>query len=307
MLQQTQVAVVIPYYQRWMERFPEIEHLAKAELSEVIKLWEGLGYYSRARHLHRAACDLVKHHGGKLPSDRSCLEKVVGLGPYTIGAILSFAFHQKAAAVDGNVVRVLTRYTAFEEIVCHSQNQKKIKLYAEEILPDHEPWVVVEALIELGATVCTREPKCYLCPLSRSCQGLKLGIADLLPRKKEKTAVTHLKRYVALVEAEGHLLLRKGKEGGVMADLYEFPYFDSEDARAEFLSCFQMANDSCQILSEAAHTFTRFRAKLYPILWKALARIEVPDYHWVALTEVTNLPFSAGHRRILRHYENFTH
>lgn len=307
MLQQTQVSVVVPYYERWMRCFPSIADLAAADLDQVIKLWEGLGYYSRARHLHQAAKYLMEHHGGQLPNQREQLEKVVGLGPYTIGAILSFAFHQKSAAVDGNVIRVLSRYTALEEVVCLSQTQKKIKAYAEAILPDHEPWVVAEALIELGATVCGREPKCYLCPLSPSCEGLKKGIADQLPNKKKKQETTYLHRYVAVVVAEGSLLLQRGAQGEVMADLYEFPYFSSEEERSYFLAHYGIDSTPDHHLSETAQTFTRFRVKLYPAVWKALCRIEVPDYHWIALSEVKNLPFSAGHRRILREYENFAH
>ena len=154
MLQQTQVAVVIPYFLHWMQRFPTIHHLAKASLDEVVKAWEGLGYYSRVRHLHEAAKYLVEHFNGQLPSEEEDLKKIKGLGPYTIGAILSFAFHQKKAAVDGNVIRVLTRYFGLEEDISKVATVNKLRQLAQELLPDEEPWIVNEALIELGATLC---------------------------------------------------------------------------------------------------------------------------------------------------------
>ena len=164
MLQQTQARVVIDYYQRWMKKFPDIEHLARAPLEEVIKQWEGLGYYVRARNLHKAAQYLVEHHQGIFPSSRELLEKIPGIGPYTVGAILSFAFHQKAAAVDGNVIRVLTRLFAMQEEVQTQSSKKWLWKCAENLLPEKEPWILVEGLIELGATVCTLKPKCSQCP-----------------------------------------------------------------------------------------------------------------------------------------------
>jgi A/G-specific adenine glycosylase len=303
MLQQTQVVVVREYYERWMIRFPTIADLAHAELNEVIKTWEGLGYYSRARNLHRAALYLMEHHEGQLPSTRGELEKVVGLGPYTIGAILSFAFHQKAAAVDGNVIRVLSRYAGLEEDICLSATKKKIWEYAEQLLPDEEPWVVVEALIELGATVCTRQPQCFQCPLSQKCTGLQSGKADLLPIKGGKTGITPLYRHVTVITCEGNLLLKKGKKGEVMADLYEFPYFECiKEAHLQdhLQKEMKLSVSFLKKLPLITHSFTRFRAKLYPSIWKALSRIEVPGYHWIRYPELKQFPFSAGHRRILK-------
>ncbi|MBI3900723.1 MAG: A/G-specific adenine glycosylase, partial [Chlamydiia bacterium] len=135
MLQQTQAAVVIPYFERWMKRFPTIDALASAPLEEVIKYWEGLGYYSRARHLHQAACTLVAHYHSELPSSLEALAAIKGIGVYTQGAIRSFAFHQRAAAVDGNVLRVLARFLALEEPIDRTETIKKLHRYAEELLP----------------------------------------------------------------------------------------------------------------------------------------------------------------------------
>lgn len=302
MLQQTQVAVVIAYFERWMRRFPTVMDLAQASLEEVVKLWEGLGYYSRARSLHRGAQYLLQHHGGNLPSTPGELEKIPGLGPYTVGAILSFAFRKKAAAVDGNVVRVLTRFAAMEEDVASSKAKKLIWDYAQSVLPEEEPWLVVEGLIELGATVCTRQPKCFVCPLSANCLGLKKGIADLLPVKSKKVAITSLTRQVAVVKSGGFYLLRKGKKGSLMADLYEFPYLEGEDrslVRDHLANTFKLNAAFIEELPTVQHSFTRYRATLYPSLWEASKRHEVDGYEWIRVSDLDQLPFSAGHRKII--------
>lgn len=307
MLQQTQVAVVTEYYKRWMVRFPNIESLSKASIEEVIKQWEGLGYYSRARSLHLGAQYIMKHCGGQLPCNRIELEKIPGIGPYTVGAILSFAFHQKAAAVDGNVVRVLTRFAAIEEDVCTAKVKKKIWEIAEAILPDEEPWQVVEGLIELGATVCAKQPKCYLCPLSQQCQGLKRSIADLLPIKKKKVEISQLYRQVAVVVSEGFFLLSKGEKGNVMADLYEFPYTEGKDRKElgqYLIDVFGLSVSHLKDLEAVQHSFTRYRAILYPSVWEASNRVKIKGCEWVPAADLKNLPFSAGHRRVLNFFQN---
>ena len=226
MLQQTQVSVVKEYYLRWMSRFPTIAALAAAPLEEVIKMWEGLGYYSRARNLHNAALFIMDKYGGKLPASREELSQVKGLGPYTIGAILSFAFHQRAAAVDGNTIRVLCRYYGIFEEIQKSSTLKKIWKIAEEILPREEPWLVVEGLIELGATICKRDPHCTLCPLQDKCVANNYGFQRLLPKKGKKVEMTFLSRQVFVIAFEAELLVKKGQAGKLMADPHEFPYDD---------------------------------------------------------------------------------
>jgi A/G-specific adenine glycosylase len=185
MLQQTRASVVIPYFERWMTLFPDVAALAAAPIERVIKTWEGLGYYSRARNLHRGAQQMVESFGGEVPSDREALMSIKGLGPYTIGAILSFGFQKRAAAVDGNVTRVLARYFSIEENVGRQSVKRLIGEKAEAILDEREPWVTAEALIELGATVCTPKPFCELCPLQKSCLGKDK--AESLPIKHDSS------------------------------------------------------------------------------------------------------------------------
>ena len=296
MLQQTQVAVVKNYYLRWMAVFPSIKSLAESSIDEVIKLWEGLGYYSRARNLHKAAQYVMEHHGGELPDTKEELIRIVGLGPYTVGAILSFAFHKRAPAVDGNVIRVLSRYMGLEEDVSLGSVKAKIWEYAEKILPQEDPWVVTEALIEIGSTVCMRTPKCFLCPLQSGCVGLSKGNADLLPIKGKKQKIETLHRQVAVIIFQDYVLLRKGQEKEVMRDLYEFPYFEMG---AEISAVLGIALKFQETLSQVKHSFTRFRATLYPSVWEVVTKEALLGFEWKRIAEVSSLPFSSGHRKIL--------
>lgn len=304
MLQQTQVSVVKDYFIRWMSLFPTIEALASASLEEVIKAWEGLGYYSRARNLYLGAQYLVEHHEGKLPSTKDALAEVKGLGPYTIGAILSFAFYQREAAVDGNVIRVLARYFAIEDDIQKSQTRKQIWALAESILPRREPWIVTEGLIELGATVCTRDPKCFICPIKQGCLAYREGMQKQLPKNGKKTAITLLERDVFVIVHGREVLLKKGEEGKIMASLYEFPYRDKKEEGFLFL----FPAEQLGVLPKVVHHFTRYKAELYASLWKAKQRTLIPDYDWFSWEEVQKLPFSSGHRKILKEiYAHFTH
>lgn len=306
MLQQTQVSVVIPYFLRWMEKFPTIEALANASIEEVVKEWEGLGYYSRARNLHEGARFVLKNYSGILPSTEKQLKEIKGLGDYTVGAILSFAFHQRAAAVDGNVLRVLARYYCLEDDICKSKTVKEIRERAQALLPKSEPWLVSEALIELGATVCSRTPKCHACPVNSSCMAFAQGKAAELPVKSARQATTSLYRAVAVIACDGHFLVGKGESGKVMAGLFEFPYVELNaadvdvEAHGSWLKKeMKLSADWLKALPEVRHSFTRYRALLMPQLYSVKKRKEVDGFEWHSLESLKKLPFSSGHRRIL--------
>jgi A/G-specific adenine glycosylase len=292
MLQQTQVSVVIDYFIRWMEKFPTIDALANASVQEVVKAWEGLGYYTRARNLHKGA----KMLSGQLPSTKEELLKVPGIGAYTAAAILSFAFHEKAAAVDGNVLRVIARYFCIEEEIDRPAIQKKVTALVEGLLPDQEPWIVMEALIELGAKVCKKKADCFSCPLKNNCQGRKKGMVEALPMKGKKMVVTQLIRHVAVIRSEDHFLVRKTDSGKVMADLYEFPYWENESRIGEL----GVELSFLKKLEKVKHSFTRFRCELFPILWSAKEIFSILGCQWIALDQLAKLPFSSGHRRIMQ-------
>lgn len=296
MLQQTRASVVVPYFNRWMERFPDVETLAASPLEAVIKAWEGLGYYSRVRNLHAAARQVVSEFGGKIPCTKEALSQLKGLGPYTIGALLSFGFHQRAAAVDGNVLRVLSRYYSVEENICRPNVRQRIEQMAEKLLDEKMPWITAEALIELGASICVApRPRCEGCPLQAGCLGMKNGKASYLPIKNQPAETIPLHRVVAVVVAEKKVLLKKGEAGRLMADLYEFPYCDKNDKLPWNLEMHESKE-----LKPAVHTFTRYKAHLYPRLFRPSRCWDAIGYCWISLEELQNLPFSSGHKKIMR-------
>jgi A/G-specific adenine glycosylase len=311
MLQQTQVAVVVPYFERWMQRFPSIQHLAEASLDEVIKAWEGLGYYSRARYLHEGARYIMEKHQCVFPELKNDMEQIKGLGAYTSGAIRSFAFHQKTAAVDGNVLRVLSRYFMIEDDLAKPKTVKAIWELAEKILPETESWIVNEALIELGATVCARKPKCQECPIKESCRSHANGVAHLLPNKTVKGKTEALYRAVAVIRYQDRLLVKRGKKGEIMNDLHEFPYFETSQKGINSVGLQKKIGEELGLpvlwqsaLPEVVHSFTRFRVRLTPHLFTCQLDGNVDGYQWATLSELQKLAFSSGHRRILHSHLN---
>lgn len=303
MLQQTQASVVVPYFQKFMEKFPSIEALAEAPVESVVKCWEGLGYYSRAKNLHLGAKMVVEKWDGILPQSEEELLSIKGLGSYTVGAILSFAFRQKKAAVDGNVARVMSRYFAIEEEIQRTQTMKKLRQLTEQFLPDQEPWVVSEALIELGATVCKKTPVCESCPIAEGCMAKTKGMEKVLPLKKASAPVTLLNRILLLLQREGRYLVRKVEEGKLMGGLYEFPYFEEDEVLFP-LEDFVFAQMKIKgILVKkfplVKQSFTRFRAELKPHLMVVEKGKAPLGYEWVSLEEAKELPFSSGHKRVL--------
>lgn len=308
MLQQTRANVVIPYFERWMERFPDVRALATAEYSAVLKAWEGLGYYRRARYLHLGAKQIVDEFGGVFPSTQEELSQIKGLGPYTIGAILSFAFGQKVPCVDGNVLRVLSRYYNSAEDISLGKTQKKLRDTAEGILKLAPDASCSEALIELGALVCQKKAACSECPLKESCGARRENRQHELPIKGKKTVYIDLCRVALILEHEGKYLLSKGKEGEVMEDLYEFPYFEAEEEislQEVKKKAAILCGKGCSFrkkLSLVKHSFTRFRVVLHPFHFEISSKKEVAGLGWFTKEEMEKLTFSSGHRRIFEQF-----
>lgn len=293
MLQQTQVKTVIPYFERWMCRFPDLKTLALASLDEVIKLWEGLGYYSRARYLHESAQKLVSK--GLTDITEESLGDIKGLGPYTRGALLNFAFKKRAAAVDGNVLRVMSRLTLFEGDICLPLSRREIEARTLAFLPNEAPWEAMEALIELGALVCKKKPECPSCPLLSQCAAFARGRLDL-PLKKKSPPVTHLHRTVLIIESPLGILVKKGVKGQIMADLYEFPWFEGHsNIESEIEKHFGKFH-TLDSMEPVQHSFTRYRANLYPYRLQLISTY-AGEYEW--RRDLQALPFSSGHRKIV--------
>jgi A/G-specific adenine glycosylase len=209
MLQQTRVAAAIPYYERFLERFPDIQTLAAAPQEEVLRLWSGLGYYSRARNLQKAGQQIVAKHDGQFPKDREQVLDLPGIGTYTAAAILSIAFGAKYAVLDGNVARVLARLGAVRGDLRASQRWQKLQVNADGYLDTESPGDWNQAMMELGATLCTpKSPQCLLCPVMQFCEGRKLGIAESLPEKRKKRATVEVTLAVAVfTDAKGSTFL----------------------------------------------------------------------------------------------------
>lgn len=297
MLQQTQVKTVIPYYLRWMETFPTLADLARAEEAFVIKLWEGLGYYSRARHLLAGAKTCLAEFGGEVPRDPVALSQLKGIGPYTRNAILSFAFHQKAAAVDGNVLRVMSRLQGIAKDISLPATKKEIETRVLKLLPAEKPWETMEALIELGALVCTKQPLCHQCPLKTECKAYLTNKTAHLPIKKKKAAITKIVRHTLLIKAKEHILLSQVPKGQIMEGLWEFPYF--EHTLPTHLGSLSL--NRLTPLPPVTHTFTRYKATLIPYTCTLRDRADLQPYQWVHMQKLQELPFSSGHRKLLVH------
>lgn len=312
MLQQTRAAAVIPYFNKWMEKFPDVFALAKATEEEVIKTWEGLGYYSRARNIHKAAKLFVERYDGSLPADKEKLLEIKGLGEYTVGAILNFAFNQRVPAVDGNVLRVLSRQFLFTEDITKVSSQKKIREMTESILPKRKPWEISEALIELGAVICKpKNPECEKCPISLSCLAKKKNKVLELPVKTKKTKTIDIHRMVALISYKDTYIVQKVVEGKVMQGLWEFPYLEFAEKKISHNNLIQWVEDKLlkditikdfSPLPVVKHTFTKYRATLYPVLIELKNsprnKLKNKSLQHLKLEEVAELPFSSGHRKI---------
>lgn len=225
MLQQTRVETVIPYYNRFLERFPDIESLATANQEDVFGLWTGLGYYSRARNLQRSAQLVMDEHNASMPSDTESLRKLPGIGRYTAGAVASIAFNQPEAVVDGNVVRVLTRLLDIRASMARKDVQERLWDEAGALAKGSRPGDLNQALMELGATVCTpRSPRCKDgCPVRSLCHGLKTGDVETLPNKPKKKKPRVVQAVAAWLPRRDDVLVAQRPESGLLANLWELP------------------------------------------------------------------------------------
>lgn len=229
MLQQTKVDTVIPYYNAFVKQYPTIDHLAIAEEERVLKLWEGLGYYSRAKNLHRGVKEVKEVYRGEVPNDKDTLLKIPGIGDYTAGAILSIAFQQGEPAIDGNVLRVITRIFRIFEDISKVSTKRKVTDIVKELIPDNDPSAFNQGLMELGALICTpKSPKCESCPILSSCESKKNEEQLYLPIKKKKKSIPNVYRISLIMADHQHILLKKRPKEGLLADLWELPSIELE-------------------------------------------------------------------------------
>jgi A/G-specific adenine glycosylase len=313
MLQQTRVDTVIPYYHRFLERFPTVEALAGADLADVLKAWEGLGYYTRARNLHRAAVEVAENLGGRLPDDPASLRRLPGFGPYMTGAVASIAFGRPEPVLDGNVIRVLARLLAISDPPAETATRRRLWDIARDLVravPEGAPGDFNQGLMELGATLCTpRAPQCGACPWGHACQARAQGAPEAYPAAAAKRAVPHHDIAVGVVTGADGLLLVRRPAKGLLGGLWEFPggrVADGEaphDAVARLLAeRFGLTVRVGAPLAPVPHAFTHRRVTLHPFACRHPEGTLAPAYHtdhrWVPVAEVAGLALPRAHQKI---------
>lgn len=311
MLQQTQVKTAIPYYERWLKVFPSIQYLAAADLQQVLKVWQGLGYYARARNLHRASQQIVCHHGGNFPENLEEVLALPGIGRTTAGGILSAAFDRPLAILDGNVKRILARLTLLS--VPPGKALKQLWQLSELILDPERPREFNQALMDLGATVCTQKnPACDRCPWTSHCQAYNTGKQSELPVREASSPLPHKSIGVAVIwNDRGEILIDKRPPKGLLGGLWEFPGGKIE-AGETVEQCIQREiKEELGIeiavgdrLIEIDHAYTHFRVTLQVYHCRHLSgipqTIECDEIRWVTLDEIDQFPFPKANVEIIK-------
>ena len=268
MLQQTQVTTVLGYFDRFIKRFPTIESLASAHEDEVMQYWAGLGYYSRARNLHRCAKEIVEHHQGQFPQSREALEALPGIGRSTAAAIVAFAFDARETILDGNVKRVLARYLAVEGAPNQTAVTKVLWNQAQALVPDGEMTAYIQGLMDLGALICTRTPQCDRCPVAEHCQARLQGRQLELPTPNPKKNRPQRTRTFLILWQEDRVWVEKRLQKGVWQGLYCLPEFEGElDEELAEQQAVQLGFDvrNAKVLPSLIHDFSHYRLVMNPI------------------------------------------
>jgi A/G-specific adenine glycosylase len=310
MAQQTRLETILPYFQRWMASFPTIEDLAAGSQQDVLNLWEGLGYYSRARNLHKAAQIVTREHGGKLPGDVQALRALPGIGRYTAGAIASIAFGLDEPAVDGNVKRVLARIFMVEDLVDSTMGEKRIWALASEHLPPGQAGDYNQALMDLGATICLPgSPDCAQCPIQEDCQAYAAGQQAEYPRRKPKTKIPHHSVAAAVIREGRRVLITQRAQDDMFGGMWEFPGGKQEGGES-LKSCLKREiKEELGVKIKVSEeigvfntTYTHFRVTLHAFecqLDGGRPRpVEVDDLRWVTVDELGGFPMSKLDRLI---------
>lgn len=322
MLQQTQVVTVIPYFERFMQRFPNVQSLAEAPLDEVLGLWSGLGYYARGRNLHKAAQQLMREFAGQFPADQQQLMTLPGIGRSTAAAIAAFCFGQRTAICDGNVRRVLARYAGIAGYYGEAAVGERFWTLAESLLPQASVDIYTQAIMDLGATVCTRsQPRCGVCPVQGACVALREGRVAELPTPKPRKALPEKLSRILLAHDGPWVLLERRPAEGLWGGLWSLPEIPADLDAAAFAACLpglrlmpvqggygdvvpsSPQSQEAEALVGLRHTFSHYHVFLEP--WRVAVRrvpgcAEAGPWVWVAAHELTEAPLPAPVRRILQ-------
>ena len=312
MLQQTQVATVIPYYERFLDKFPVVDELAAAPQQTVLKMWEGLGYYSRARNMHKAAQEVVGKYDSKFPDTYKELLNLKGIGPYTAAAVSSIAFNRHQAVVDGNVIRVLSRFFGIKDDVRRSAVKKEIQSIADSIIPENNPGDFNQALMELGATVCTpTNPECESCPLSVDCIAYKSAETDSIPYKSPRKKVPHHTIGVGLVtNNSGDLLIALRPDDAMLGGLWEFPGGKKETNESIKETVKRELHEELGVTVEVGgkfmdlkHAYSHFKITLHAYWCTISDGVPKPksskEIKWVSLEVIDEYPFPKANKVLI--------
>lgn len=308
MLQQTQVATVMPYYERFLRLFPTVHRLAEADLSEILRLWEGLGYYSRARNLHRAAKIISQRFNGKLPPKLDDLLSLPGIGRYTAGAILSIAFNKEAPILDGNVKRVLSRIFALSGNG-RGKSERILWRLSESLIPSGQANSFNQSLMELGATLCSPPaPQCLRCPLKTLCKGKATGNPERYPSRRVRKRIPHIEAVSAVIQRDGKVLINRRPLKGLLGGLWEFPNWevggDIDMKRTLKKYVKKERNIDIRVAERVGifhHTYSHFKLTLHAYYCPPLS--ERGKGRWVRVRDLPLFPMSKVHRRIARTVE----
>lgn len=312
MLQQTRVETVIPYYTRWLERFPTLAALASASQQEVLQAWEGLGYYSRGRNLHRAAGEVMVKHGGNLPASLEELRRLPGIGEYTAAAIASIAFGRDAAALDGNIRRVLARLFDLQSALKSPEFEQQVRELAQALLPPGRAGDYNQALMDLGATLCTpRTPGCARCPLMDFCLARQRGVQEQRPVREKHPPVPLYTVTAAIIRRDGRLLLARRPQQGLLGGLWEFPGGKVEEEES-LPACLQrelreelgVEVTVGEELGIFRHAYTHYRVRLHAFSCTLVSGepqpIQPSALAWVSPQELDSYPMGKIDRQIAR-------
>ncbi|MBU0480000.1 MAG: A/G-specific adenine glycosylase [Proteobacteria bacterium] len=313
MLQQTRMDRVVEYFQRWIARFPDIESIVRASEDEILKLWEGLGYYSRAKNLVRAAVIIVQEHEGRMPQEHQALLALPGIGPYTAGAIMSLAFNREFPIVDGNVERVFARIFNLAKPVKEKESHRFIWQQAEALIPPGMAREFNQSLMELGALICTpKQPLCDRCPVSELCLAHEKNIVGERPVQGGGRKSTPLTMVAGILFSDGKVLIRKRPEGKVWGGLWEFPGGRLEKGEAKISGLkrtfYEKTGLTVGVVGKTGiikHSYTVYRVTLYGYHCEvsgesSTRKNDGAEYKWVSIEDLNRYAFSAGHRKLIR-------
>jgi len=311
MLQQTQVKTVLPYFDRWMKALPTIQSVAEAKEDQVLKLWEGLGYYSRARNIQKAAKQIMEQHGGEFPHVYDDILALPGVGKYTAGAISSIAFNQDRSIVDGNVVRVLSRLFLYTKNTRTPEAEKKMWQWAKEVLPIGKARYFNQAMMEFGALTCTPSgPDCSVCPLNSVCQAHKKGMVDKIPDRGPAKVSKNIKVAIAVIKKDGKVFIQKRPAKGLMGGLWEFPGGKVEKGESagsalhrELVEETGLKVKNVRIIKRIKHAYTSFKVDLHCFeadYDSGKVRLEAATAgKWVKVSDLKEYPFPAANVELI--------